>query len=83
MNNPTATDVTVKLDALEARAARYVSTPGPAGEVQQRASAVIADHMVTFYRRDGRAHHWEVEARGGHITFARTRAEAEAALAVA
>ena len=77
----TAADITVKLDSLEARAARYVGSPGPAGEVQQRASGVIADRMVTFYRRDGQPHHWEIESRDMTIAVAFTRAEAERAVA--
>lgn len=77
----TAAEITAKLDTLEARAARYIASPGPAGEVQQRASAVIADRMVTFYRRDGRAHHWEIESRDLSIAVVYTRAEAEQAVA--
>lgn len=76
----TPAEIAAKLDSLESRAAGYVATPGPAGEFQQRASGIIADRMVTFYRRDGRAHHWEIESRGGHIAVARTRAEAERAV---
>lgn len=72
---------TEALDQLEARAASYVGTPGPAGELQQRASRVIADKRVTVYRRDGKLHHFEVEARDFTITFCKTRSEAEAALA--
>ena len=76
----TTAEIAAKLDSLEARAAGYVGTPGPAGEVQQRAQAVIADRMVTFYRRDGRAHLWEIESRDMHIAVVFTRAEAEQAV---
>lgn len=81
LSGMTTAEIAAKLDSLEARAARYVGTPGPAGEVQQRAQAVIADHMVSHYRRDGRAHLWQIEARSGHIVVVFSRSEAEQAVA--
>lgn len=75
------TTITEALDQLEARAASYTGTPGPAGEVQQRASAIIADRQVQVTRRDGQVHHYEVTGRDMMVSFCRTRSEAEAALA--
>lgn len=79
----TTEEITAKLDSLEARAATYVGTPGPAGEVQQRAVAIIGNRRVEVTRRDGRVHHYEVTTPGpcGHVTVAKTRAEAERAVA--
>lgn len=74
-------DLANKFNSLIARAAGYVANPGPAGEVQQRAKAVIADHMVEVVIRDSEVHHFTVEAIGGAITFAKTQDEAVAAVA--
>lgn len=79
--NTAAATFTAKFDALEARAAGYVCTPGPAGELQQRAKTLINNRMVTVCRRDGRVAFYEVESFDMTIAFCRTRAEAEAAVA--
>lgn len=67
--------VITQLESLEARAAGYVGTPGPAGEVQQRATSIIAGKRVEVTLRDGAVHHYEVTARDMTVTVLRARAE--------
>lgn len=74
-------DITSKITTLEGRAASYVANPGPAGEVQQRATGIVANHRVEVILRDGQVHHYEITSFGGMITVARTRTEAVAAIA--